>query len=128
VKAEIARRPEISKLAPDEARQEQAIRDALRKPGTVAALPAARRLPHPVLLWLRPEFPAAGKPHPDKSPEQSSQAANALQSDKKRRTAEHTEMPERKGGLMLFRPEPMGWTPPHLNGIYVPNWSYHTIS
>lgn len=111
VKAEIARRPEISKLAPDEARQEQAIRDALRKPGTVAALPAARRPPHPVLLWLRPEFPAAGKPHPDKSPEQSSQAANALQSDKKRRTAEHTEMPERKGGLMLFRPESIfSWT------------------
>ena len=19
----------------------------------------------------------------------------------------------------------MGWTPPHLNGIYVPNWTFH---
>ncbi|MEO8417757.1 MAG: VWA domain-containing protein [Methylophilaceae bacterium] len=105
VEAEIARRPEISKMALDEARQERAIRDALRKPGTVAALPASRRPPHPVLLWLRPELPATGKPHPHKSLEQPSQAASAKQSDKKRRSAEYTEMPERKGGLLLFRPE-----------------------
>ena len=112
VEAEIARRPPISKLAPDEAQQEQAIRAALRKPGSVAALPAARRPPHPVLLWLRPELPATGKkPHPDKSPDQPSQAASALQSDKKRRVAEYTEMPERKGGLLLFRPESIfSWT------------------
>ncbi len=112
VEAEIARRPPISKLAPDEAQQEQAIRAALRTPGSVAALPAARRPPHPVLLWLRPELPAAGKkPHPDKSPDQPCQAASALQSDKKRRMAEHTEMPERKGGLLLFRPESIfSWT------------------
>lgn len=112
VEAEIARRPSIGKLAPDEARQEQAIRAALRKPGSVAALPAARRPPHPVLLWLRPELPATGKkPHPDKSPDQPSQAASALQSDKKRRLAEHTEMPERKGGLLIFRPESIfSWT------------------
>lgn len=112
VEAEIARRPQISKLAPDEARQEQAIRAALRKPGSVAALPAARRPPHPVLLWLRPELPATGKnTPPDKSPDQPSQTANALQSDKKRRTAEHTEMPERKDGLLIFRPESIfSWT------------------
>jgi len=111
VEAEIARRPPISKLAPDEARQEQAIRAALCAPGSVSQLPAARRPPHPVLLWLRPELPAAGKPYPDNSPEQLSQAASALQSDKKRRMAEHTEMPERKGGLLLFRPESIfSWT------------------
>lgn len=111
VEAEIARRPQISKLAPDEARQEQAIRDALRRPGSVVQLPAARRPPHPVLLWLRPEFSAAGKPHPNKSQDQSSQAASASQPDKKRRMAEYTEMPERKGGLLLFRPESIfSWT------------------
>ena len=112
VEAEIARRPPISKLAPDEAQQEQAIRAALRKPGSIAALPAARRPPHPVLLWLRPELPAKGKkPRSDKLPDQPSQAASALQSDKKRRVAEYTEMPERKGGLLIFRPESIfSWT------------------
>lgn len=111
VEAEIARRPEIGKLAPDEARQEQAIRDALRTPGSVAALPAARRPPHPVLLWLRPELPSVVKPCLGAAPEPASQAASALQSDKKRRTAEHTEMPERKGGLLMFRPESIfSWT------------------
>lgn len=109
--AEIARRPELSNMALDEAQQEQAIRDALRKPGSVTALPTARRPPHPVLLWLRPELPITGKPHLGKSPEQSSQAASAQQSDKKRRAAEYTEMPERKGGLLLFRPESIfSWT------------------
>ncbi len=111
VAAEIARRPPISRMAPDEARQEQAIRDALQKPGSVAELPAARRPPHPVLLWLRPELPAAGKPRFGARPEPASQAASALQSDKKRRMAEHAEMPERKGGLLLFRPESIfSWT------------------
>lgn len=105
VEAEIARRPEIRALAPDQARQERAIRDALRMPGTVAALPPARKPPHPVLLWLRPEAAAAGRPHPDESPEQSPQNARSLQSDKKRRAAEQAEMPERNGGLLLFRPE-----------------------
>jgi nitric oxide reductase NorD protein len=111
VEAEIARRPAIGKLAADESQQELAIREALRRPGTVAALPAARRPPHPVLLWLRPEFPAAGKHLPDKSQDQSSLAASARQSDKKRRSAEYAEMPKRKGGLLLFRPESIfSWT------------------
>lgn len=106
VEAEIARRPQIGKLAPDEARQEQAVRDALRNPGSVRALPEARRPPHPVLLWLRPEPPVTGKkPQPDHFPDQPSQSGSAHQSDKIRRMAEHTEMPERKGGLLLFRPE-----------------------
>ncbi|MFI4939118.1 MAG: hypothetical protein ACHP7O_02035 [Burkholderiales bacterium] len=115
VEAEIARRPEIGKLAPDEARQEQAIRDALRRPGSVAALPAVRRPPHPVLLWLRPEIFAAGNPYFGKTPEPEPSAAGASQtdrqSDEKRRMAEHTEMPARKGGLLLFRPESIfSWT------------------
>lgn len=111
VAAEIARRPQLGQLPPDEARQELAIRSALTDPGSVAALPAARRPPHPVLLWLRPEQPAAARAHAAAAPETAAQAASALQSDKKRRIAEHAEMPERKGGLMLFRPESIfSWT------------------
>ena len=111
VAAEIARRPQIGKLPQDEVRQEQAVRDALLKPGSVAVLPAARLPPHPVLLWLRPALPAVGRASAGAAPEPAAQAGSALQSDKKRRMAEHTEMPERKGGLMLFRPESIfSWT------------------
>lgn len=111
VDAEIARRPDIGKLPPDEARQEQAIRDALRKPGSVSMLPPARRPSHPVLLWLRPQLPTADNPQLLATPESAQSAAGAQQSDKKRRVAEHTSMPERKGGLLLFRPESIfSWT------------------
>ncbi len=112
VEAEIARRPQMSKLAADEARQEQAIHDALRMPGSIAELPVARRPPHPVLLWLRPELPTTNKkPHLDNPQDQPLQTASAPQSDKKRRVAERTVMPERKGGLLLFRPESIfSWT------------------
>ncbi|MHB1229992.1 MAG: VWA domain-containing protein [Halothiobacillus sp.] len=104
VGAEILRRGQISKLAPDEARQEQAIRDALREPGSILELPKARKPPHPVLLWLRPEFKAIGNSAPN-IPDRPPSTASTSQSDKKRRMAEYTEMPERKGGLLLFRPE-----------------------
>jgi len=111
MEAEIARRPDIGKLAPDEAAQEQAIRDALREPGSVATLPMARRAPHPVLLWLRPQLPSTNNPQLVATPESIQNAAGAQQSDKKRRVAEHASMPERKGGLLLFRPESIfSWT------------------
>ena len=105
VQAEIARRPDISKLAFDEAQQEQTIRNALQNPGSVTRLPQAKHAPHPVLLWLRPAPGITGKHSMHAAPEPQSNPATALQSDKKRRVAEHADMPERKGGILLFRPE-----------------------
>ena len=105
VEAEIARRPDIRQLPPDEVRQEQAIRDALRKPGSMPILPIAGKPPHPVLLWLRPDAPLASALGSSQLSQHATQSANAAQADKKRRTAEHAQMPERKSGLLLFRPE-----------------------
>ncbi|HQS03832.1 MAG TPA: VWA domain-containing protein [Halothiobacillus sp.] len=106
VEAEILRRGPISKLSPDEARQEQAIRAALIAPGSVATIPSAQRPAKPVLLWLRPETPHSTNPGNNLYlQDQLSQKTSTNQTDKKRRIAEYTEMPERKGGLLLFRPE-----------------------
>ncbi len=104
VDAEIARRPEPHKLPAAEALQEQAIRAALQYPGSVTSWPAAGRSPYPVMLWLRPDAPApigiaAGKTQPFAT------AANVAQPDKKRCSAEQAELPERQGGMLLFRPE-----------------------
>jgi hypothetical protein len=53
VEAVVAERPDPRKLPADEAAAERAIRQALAEPGSVA-LPAAKRPPTPVALWLYP--------------------------------------------------------------------------
>ncbi|WP_322629347.1 nitric oxide reductase activation protein NorD [Halothiobacillus sp.] len=105
VAAEILRRGPTSRLPPDEAQQEQAIRDALHEPGSISVLPHARRAHQPILLWLRPDILTSASLPPQKNQDQASRESSTTQSDKKRRMAEYTEMPERKGGLLLFRPE-----------------------
>ncbi len=112
VAATIALRPAPETLTPDEARQELAVREALRDPGAVAELPPARKPPYPVLLWLRPEVSQRGTPSAGDIPEPAPQQETAtVQSDKKRRQGEHAEAPERSGGLLIFRPESIfSWT------------------
>lgn len=106
VNAEIQRRGPISKISPDEIRQEQAIRAALLAPGSVATIPSAQKPALPVLLWLRPDTShSTNQGNNLNLQDQPSQKASTNQTDKKRRIAEYTEMPERKGGLLLFRPE-----------------------
>lgn len=105
VAAEILRRGPINRLPPDEAQQEQAIREALNEPGSISILPQARRPHQPILLWLRPDISTHASFPPQKNQDQAPNGSSATQSDKKRRMAEYTEMPERKGGLLLFRPE-----------------------
>lgn len=111
VEAEIGRRPPPERLPMDEARQEHAIRTALRHPGSVSRLPVAGRPPHPVLLWMRPVIaPPAGCDQAS-SMEHEAGGAEATQRDDKRRSARHTAMPDRKGGLLIFRPESIfSWT------------------
>ncbi|MHB0991112.1 MAG: VWA domain-containing protein [Burkholderiales bacterium] len=104
VDAEIARRPDPRKLPADEALLERSIREALRHPGSVTTWPVAVRPPHPVMLWLRPDAPAPQSAAAGET-QQAGTAANIAQTDKKRRSAEHAQLPERKGGMMLFRPE-----------------------
>jgi nitric oxide reductase NorD protein len=95
------------KLPADEAAQEQAIRQALRNPGSVAMLPSAKRSFQPVLLWPHPYPPvssAAQSATGDGAPE-SGGGARAAKSRRKY-MAERTDMPEDKNGfLMMFRAE-----------------------
>lgn len=111
VEASIALRPSMDGMPHEDAGVERAIRSALRQPGTAAVLPPSRKPPFPVLLWLRPDAPASGRPRLASSSGQSSDGACVAQADNKRRAAEYAEMPERQGGLMMFRPESIfSWT------------------
>jgi nitric oxide reductase NorD protein len=74
VEAVVAERPDPRKLPADEAAAERAIRQALAEPGSVAALPAAKRPPAPVALWLYPAPVAidrrqSSRPTPAERPE-----------------------------------------------------------
>ncbi len=108
VEAEISRRPSPQHLPADEAAQERAIQEALRRPGTVMLLPPSRVPPEPVLLWTRPDIIGAAPvtPAPNFPPQPSAEGqSSAQQEDKRRRTAEHTQLPSRDDALLLFRPE-----------------------
>ena len=108
VQAYLPLRPEPARLAPDAAAQEAAIRAALREPGSVAALPPARRSAAPVALWLHPEpprslaQPGAGVPE-DAEPGAAQRGAE--REHEPRLAAERVDAPQHKGGLLAVRLE-----------------------
>ncbi|MBL8483121.1 MAG: nitric oxide reductase [Rhodocyclaceae bacterium] len=93
VDAVIAARMAPERLPPDEAAAEEAIRQALRDPGSVAALPPARRPPQPVALWLYPgaaqhaEAGAAAPPESDQAQADSAPGGASRRRHKARREA-----------------------------------------
>jgi len=105
--AVIALRIPPEKLPADEAAQENAIRQALQYPGTVAAITLATRPFQPVPLWPHPHPPvsaAASAAAGAGSPEQSGNAAN--KKNRRKHLAERTDVKEDKNGfLMMFRAE-----------------------
>jgi len=107
VAAVIALRIPPEKLPADEAAQENAIRQALQYPGTVAAITLAARPFQPVPLWPHPHPPvsaAASAAAGAGSPEQSGNAAN--KKNRRKHLAERTDVKEDKNGfLMMFRAE-----------------------
>jgi len=107
VAAVIALRIPPEKLPADEAAQENAIRQALQYPGTVAAITLATRPFQPVPLWPHPHPPvsaAASAAAGAGSPEQSGNAAN--KKNRRKHLAERTDVKEDKNGfLMMFRAE-----------------------
>jgi nitric oxide reductase NorD protein len=109
VQAHLPLRPLPASLAPDEARCERVIRQALLNPrDAVAALPPGRRPPWPVPLWLHPAppflIPAHGRNGTDEEngPEQAD--SRVCETDKRRR-AERVDAPDGRGGLLAFRLE-----------------------
>lgn len=106
VAASVALRPDPGMLPADEAAQEQAIRNALLDPGSVTALPAARRPPQPVFLWLHPDPPASAHGNPNRAPDvrQPQPGSKVHQpQDQRRRRAEAVDMPDGKRGIVLDR-------------------------
>lgn len=110
VAAHLAERLDPARLEPDEAAQEQAIRQALTDPGSVDGLPPLTsrksKPPQPVLLWLL-AAPASVPGKPGEAgealpPEGSGQAQPGREAHK----AEHVETPENKNAMLLvFRAE-----------------------
>lgn len=105
VEAHLATRPDPASLTAEEAAREQAIRQALQSPGSVAQLPEAPTPPWPVPLWLHPS-PPRPEPAPADLAEGTPPAPGGDVHDpeeQRRYQAEHTEMPDGRDGLVLDR-------------------------
>jgi nitric oxide reductase NorD protein len=108
VAGHLALRPGPSRLPAAEAARERLIRQALLEPGSVTALPWARRPPQPVPLWLDPSPDlAVGGAKPDPGGEQQSSRDDRVESlgERRRRRAERVSMPEKDQGLVTIRME-----------------------
>ncbi|MCW8825784.1 MAG: VWA domain-containing protein [Gammaproteobacteria bacterium] len=99
VDAVIKLRPEFSSLADDEAELERTIQQALREPGSVTSLPAAKRAPQPVYLWLHPNPPGVAvskrsAEQDDENGEDEEEGSSQEVDQERRYKAEEVDMPE----------------------------------
>ncbi|MDO8958788.1 MAG: nitric oxide reductase [Rhodocyclaceae bacterium] len=111
VDALLAERLAPEKMSADEAAQEQAVRQALTDPGSVAALPPltgskARPL-QPVPLWLYPAPPAVARGAKLAAMDESEgEQPREARAENKRYRAERVAMPENEAPMiLLFRAE-----------------------
>ncbi|KPV40456.1 nitric oxide reductase [Thiohalorhabdus denitrificans] len=100
-------RPDPKRLPADEAAAERAVREALIDPRQPLALPAARRPPYPVALWLHPHPPRWDEPRApagdDGEPaDPEGEGETRALEDRRRRRGQQVAMPERNSGLLLF--------------------------
>lgn len=94
------------RLPPDEAAQEIALRRALHEPGSVPDLPAARRPPQPIPLWLYPAPTSTIARSRPRDAGGSKSGGGPTERDRQRRRAEYVDLPERKNSFLLpFRAE-----------------------
>lgn len=111
VTAHLATRIAPEALKPDEAAQENALRQALQKPGSVDGLPPLfsikSRPPQPVLLWLigsdERQAGQVGAPNENLPPEGS---GNNAETEKQAYKAEQVTAPDNKAAMLaMFRAE-----------------------
>ncbi len=102
VEPAIGLRPALRSLPFDEMAREEAIRAALRQPGSIAELPPANRPPWPVPLWLHPQPPAAPAAGAVGKEGGGEGGGSRRKGDGKRRQAERVEMPDNKNPFLLF--------------------------
>ncbi len=108
VDAHLAERMPVARLPAAEAAQEAAIRQALLHPGSVEHLPAAKRPPQPVPLWLHP-FPPIAAPSADSTNDEQGERGSGETKeieDKQRHKSERAKKPEKEDqGLITIRME-----------------------
>ena len=107
VTAVLGARQSPERLPPDEAAQETRLRQALHQPGSVAALPAARRPPQPIPLWLYPApAHAAARSRRRDTGQPPSGGGGPAERDRRRHRAESVDLPTRQSPFLLpFRAE-----------------------
>jgi nitric oxide reductase NorD protein len=107
VAAHLATRPPPESLPRAERAAENAVREALDRPGSVARLPAAKRPPAPVPLWLHPDPPglAERKGAPEPEANQGGDKDKQRELERVRRQAERVKPPESDRGLVTVRME-----------------------
>ncbi len=110
VHAHLEQRPLPEKLPTNEAAQERAIRHSLLHPEQSSdPVPAGKKPPQPVTLWLHPQAPVLGTSNmqslddPEQSPDEKKKKQQ--NNEQKRQKAEQTEMPDGSNGLVAFRME-----------------------
>ncbi len=105
----IATRPDISKLPEDERMMEEAIRQAILKPGSIKEFPVVNYAPRAVYLWL---YPSASQDdvlmaeYPDEV-EEGKSISGSKKSETSRKKAERVDAPDSRSGMMIFRLETM---------------------
>jgi len=109
VEAELLRRGDASRLPAAENQAEQAIRNALREPGSINDFVPGERPPFPVPLWLHPEppLPAGEQRRPAKGePQQPEGGKVNKDAEARKRSAENVDMPKADNPfVLLFRAE-----------------------
>jgi nitric oxide reductase NorD protein len=109
VEAEMARRTAPAKLPPEDAKAEQAIRDALVKPGSVTTFTPGAKPPYPVPLWLHPDPPHAqgeSRKPGQGEPQQPEGGKVSKDEEARKRSAENVETPKADNPfVLLFRAE-----------------------
>ncbi|MCW8906177.1 MAG: VWA domain-containing protein [Sedimenticola sp.] len=108
VEAHLAERTPGDRLPTAEAAQEQAIRQALLEPGSVEQLPAAKRPPQPVPLWLHPFPPIAAPSSSSASDDEGERGEGKTREveDMQKHKSERAKKPEQEDkGLITIRME-----------------------
>lgn len=111
VDAALALRIPCEKLPKDEAAVERCIVQALQHPGSVDTLPASKRPPQPVPLWLYPApaiLDRRTRPNDEESGEEDADQNNekTIEAKEKRRQATREDMPDGTDGFLVpFRAE-----------------------
>ncbi len=108
VESHLAQRLPLEKTPASQRPQEQAIRQALQKPGSVDRLPVAARPPQPVPLWLHPFPPITTSSISGDAAEADGNTRGEIKDleDHRRRQAERAEKPKAQDrGLITVRME-----------------------